>query len=212
MQTDKIRVTGNGGGAKQALDEASKFAAYVGLDNKSALRLRLLAEETLGMIAAITDEFTAEFWIESTKDKICKIHLTARTVMDYVKKQELIKASSDQKNAAAKGFMGKIRQIIENSLYSIDEVGSLQSEYGGAPLMFGEMGMCEPDSAGMMSSATYLWSLEKYKNSVSSRSGSDKAAKEAWDELEKSIVANIADNVSVAVKGDVVELIFEKKF
>ncbi len=212
MQTDKIKVTSRGSGVSQALEEAGKFAAYVGLDSKAVLRLRLLAEETLGMVEAITDDFTAEFWIESTQDKLCRIHLTARTIMDYNKKQELINASSDKKNAAARGFMGKIRQIIENSLYSIDEVGSLQSEYGGTSLMFGEMGMCETDPATFMNSATYLWSLEKYRNTVSSCSTNNAAAKEAWDELEKSIVANIADNVSVAVKGDVVDLIIEKKF
>lgn len=212
MQTDKIRVTSRGSGAQQALEEATKFADYVGLDSKASLRLRLIAEETLGMVAAITDDFNAEFWIESTPDKTCRIHLTARTIMDYSKKQELIKASSSKKNAAAKGFMGKIRQIIENSLYNLDEVGSLQSEYGGVPLMFGEMGMCETDPTTSISSATYMWSLEKYKNSVSSCSDTNASAKEAWDELEKSIVANIADDVSVAVKGDIVDLIIEKKF
>ena len=37
------------------------------------------------------------------------------------------------------------------------------------------------------------------------------AARAAWDELEKSIVANIADDVKVSVKGNNVELVIEKK-
>lgn len=212
MQTDKIKVTSTGTGAAKAMEEASKFAEYVGLDKKAVLRLRLLAEETLGMVSAITEDFTAQFWIESTEDGVCKLHLSARTVMDYSKKKELIDASSDKKNAAAKGFMGKIRQIIENSLFSIDEVGSLQSEYGGMPLMYGEMGMSSADGGTSLGAATYIWSLDKYRRSIESYGDTNSAAKEAWDELEKSIVANIADDVSVAVKGDMVDLVISKKF
>ena len=212
MQTDKIKVTSTGTGASKAMEETSKFAEYVGLDKKAVLRLRLLTEETLGMVSAITDDFTAMFWIESTEDGVCKLHLSARTIMDYSKKKELIDTSTSKKNAAAKGFMGKIRQIIENGLFSIDEVGSLQSEYGGMPLMYGEMGMNGADAGTSLGSATYIWSLDKYRSSVEACSESDTAAKEAWDELEKSIVANIADDVSVAVKGGTVDLVISKKF
>lgn len=212
MQTDKIKVTSTGTGVPKAMEETAKFAEYVGLDKKSVLRLRLLAEETLGMVSAITDDFTAQFWIESAEDGICKLHLSARTIMDYSKKKELIEASTSKKNAAAKGFMGKIRQIIENSLFSIDEVGSLQSESGGMPLMYGEMGMNGADTGTSLSSATYIWSLDKYRSSIEAAGESDIAAREAWDELEKSIVANIADDVSVSVKGDLVDLVISKKF
>ncbi|MCR5767082.1 MAG: hypothetical protein K6G45_01155 [Lachnospiraceae bacterium] len=210
MQTDKIKVTSSGSGSTQAIEEAAKFADYVGLDRKASLRLRLLAEEMLGMVTAITEDFSAQFWIESVEDGNCKLHLTARTIMDYAKKRELIDASSDKKNAAAKGIMGKIRQIIENSLYSIDEAGSLSAEYGGTPLMYGEMGMGDPGAS--LEASTYYWSLQKYRSRVAEYGTENDAGKEAWDELEKSIVANIADDVSVAVKGDIVELVITKKF
>ena len=35
---------------------------------------------------------------------------------------------------------------------------------------------------------------------------------EQWDELEKSITANLADEVKVFIRGNSVELIVEKKF
>jgi hypothetical protein len=38
------------------------------------------------------------------------------------------------------------------------------------------------------------------------------AAKEAWDELEKSIVASIADDVSVYIKDSHVKIEITKKF
>ena len=39
------------------------------------------------------------------------------------KKRELIDASSDKKNAAYKGFMGKIREMMEEGIYAVDEAG-----------------------------------------------------------------------------------------
>ena len=211
MQTDIINVGANGAGWNEALEEAGKFAVYNGLDKKAALRVRLLTEETLGMLENITVDYAAEFLIESDKDCAARIKLKAQTLMDFAKKKELIKASTDKKNAASKGFMGKVRQIIENCMYSIDEVGSLTSDYGGVQLMYGTMGMCETDPGTAIHTSNYLWSLENYKNSVGQASSGSPAAKEAKDELEKSIVASIADDVKIGVSGNTVELIIEKK-
>ena len=212
MQTNKIPVSSDGAGFDEALSEAVKFAEYIGLDRKQSMRVRLLAEETLGMVSAITGDFSAEFFIESDKKCVCRIHLIAETVMDYAKKRELIETSSNKKNAAAKGFMGKIRQIIENSLYSVDEVGALQVEYCGTPIMYADLGMCGmSDMSGGYGMNSFVWSMESYKNSIETSVASDDAAKEAWDELEKSIVASIADDVRVGVKGNTVELVIEKR-
>lgn len=211
MQTNIINVGAKGAGWNEALEEAGKFASYTGLDKKAALRVRLLIEETLGMLENITGDYAAEFSLESDKNCAVRLRLKARTLMDYAKKKELIEASTDKKNAASKGFMGKIRQIIENCMYSIDEVGSLSSEYGGVQLAYGTMGMCETDPGTAIHTSNYLWSLESYKKSVEQASAGDAAAKEAWDELEKSIVASIADDVKIGVSGNTVELIIEKK-
>ena len=211
MQTDKIKVTSSGLGMEEALEEAVKFASYTGVDKKSALRVRLLTEETLGMIGAIAGDFSADFWIESDKKCAVRIRLEAMTDMDFKKKQDFINASSNKKNAANKGFMGKIRQLIENGLYSFDEVGSLQAEYGGGAVMYANMGMCEIDPGSAIHSMNYMWSLENYRQSIETASDSDVAAKEAWDELEKSIVAKIADDVRVGVQGNKIELTIEKR-
>lgn len=211
MQTDKIRISSNGEGAAAALEEASKFADYVGLDKKSALRIMLLAEETVGMVNAITEDFRADFWIESNRKKVCRIHLVAKTDMNYLKKRELIEASSTGKNAASRGFMGKVREMIENSLYSVDEIGHMQAEYGGIPVFYGSMGMCDDGGTTAMNANIYRWSLENYRQSIDETKDSNEAVREAWDELEKSIVASIADDVQVAVTKDIVEMIIEKK-
>lgn len=210
MQTDKITVTSLGIGTEEALDVTSKFAAYAGLDKKQALRIRLLAEETLGMVAAIAGDFGAEFWLENTDDCVCRLHLEARTLMDSDKRKDLVNVATDKKNAAYRGFMGKVRELIENSRYSIDDMGKLSSQYGGDYVMYSNMGMIDMETASL-GNALYTWSLERYKNSIEEKSDKSEALEEAWDELEKSIVASIADDVRVSVYGDKVELIIEKR-
>jgi len=64
------------------------------------------------------------------------------------------------------------------------------------------MGMGDPQ---IMKSA-YAWSLQKY------RVKSEEKKDEAWDELEKSIIANIADDVLVSLNGKSVEIIVKKTF
>jgi hypothetical protein len=49
------------------------------------------------------------------------------------------------------------------------------------------------------------WTLSKYRDSV-------KNEEEPWDELEKSIIANVADDVVVSVKGKQVEIVILKDF
>lgn len=211
MQTDKITITSKGSGMEEAMEEAMKFAEYIGLDRKKTMRLRLLVEETLGMVEAITDDFAAYFWLESDEDKSYRIHLTAETYMDYNKKQGLLSITRDGKNDASKGFMGKIRNLIENSIYNMNEVGRLQAEYGGSPVMYGSMGMYDVDASSSLSTYAYMWSMDNYRQSIQNQMEEDKASKDAWDELEKSIVASIADDVRVGVKGNIVEMVIEKK-
>ena len=95
MQTDKIVVTSLGIGTEEALNETARFSEYIGLNRKQALRIRLLAEEMLGMVQAITGEFGADFWLENTDDCLCRMHLKARALMDSAKRKELIDASTE---------------------------------------------------------------------------------------------------------------------
>ena len=211
MKTDKINVNSNGEGKEQALDEVIGFARNLGLDKKSSLRLRLLAEETLGMVNSITDDFNARFWLESKDYNVCLIHLTASARMNADKKNAFIKASSDKKNSAVKGVMGKIREIIENGLYNLDSVSGKVVNYGNRIFMYGTSGKVDMENFAM-DSCISVWSMEKYKKSLDEAKNDDEIAEEAWDELEKSIVANLADDIKVGISGDKVELLIEKKF
>ena len=50
--------------------------------------------------------------------------------------------------------------------------------------------------------------MNRYRDAV--REG--RAPQEDWDELEKSIVANIADDVKIGIAGQDVEMVITKKF
>lgn len=60
-----------------------------------------------------------------------------------------------------------------------------------------------------LTQGTIHWSLSDYKGDIEKQKDSGKAEK--LDELEKSIVANIANDISVGVKGETVNLVITKE-
>ena len=202
MRTTKIMINSLGYGMENALDEVENFSRDMGFDQRSARRARLLAEETMSMVRAIVEDFSADFWMEGSPDGQCELHLLALTSMNYDKKQELISTSTQKRNEASVGIMGKIKDFIEDSLYNIQD---------GAAVSVGDMHCMNMGCVGMVQD-TYMWSLEKYREDVEKKVDEDAAMEDALDELEKSIVANIADDVRVAVDGNNIEMIISKKF
>ena len=200
MAEYRITVANNASSAAEALELTERIAESIGLKGKDMMRLRLLAEEMLSMVQAIAGDVSADFWIEH-RDKDCTLHLAAKSMLDYGKRQEFLSVSSTGKNAARVGIMEKIRGIFEAGLWGMEESFALQSEYGAGMIGYGALGA---DDAGM-SGAIYSWSMQKYKSDVQEDA-------DAWDELEKSIIANIADEVSVGVRRDGVELTVRKNY
>ena len=192
----------------RALEAVEQSIDQLALSSTNRLRVKLLFEETIGMTKALAMDFDAIIFAEKYVSAVA-IKLVASTEMNLDKKTDLIDISSDKKNALAKGFMGKITDIIETSALSYDNVMSLEQEYNGGSIAFGSMGMYNDPSLGidpdMMGGV--MWSLADYKSQLDETEGeSAAAAKEAWDELEKSIVASIADDVIVGVKRNRVEI------
>jgi hypothetical protein len=209
MKSDVVKITNSGEGFNEALCAADAAALYRGIGKKETLHLRLLAEEMMGMIRQITGETEAEFWVSSEGESF-ELHLVAYPVMTQAMRKELLKASSSGKNAAAKGFMGKIKDIFNRALAS-DDMRNLAYYYS--------QGIIMPENVYMTDSASYVsttgtvsWSMNKYKTEVEKESANNAEAKDEWDELEKSIVASIADEVEIAISGDKVEMTVYKKF
>ena len=180
------------------LRECERVAVYNDLTEKQAGQLRLLCEELDGMLPNVIGDFDGEIWIEF-ENGVCRINASlelARFSLD--KKEELIKTSTNKKNAAAVGIVGKIRSAVENIFF--DEDAMLGFEMSAENYYFATEYHDYTDYS-------YLWSLEQYRSTVKKEERA-----EAWDELEKSVIASVADDVIVGVKGKQAEIIIVKKF
>lgn len=177
--------------------ESEKVAVYNGLDHKQTLQLRLLCEELDGMLPKLVEDFDGELWFEFY-DGVCEIKVSLKSEeMTVDKKENLIGIAKNNKNAAAVGIVGKIRCAIEDFLLNEENLQAISISSRPFSLATGY-------SEGV--DYAYLWSLKQYKNSV------NKEQTEAWDELEKSVIASVADDVTVGVKGKTVDIVITKKF
>lgn len=199
MKTNVIAVQNTGDGIDDALKETERFAEYQHLNHREALRLRLLAEEMMGMVKGIVGEFKAKFWIEG-ENKNVQLVLEADAFVDLEQRDRLLAVSSSGKNYAHRTFMGKLAGLFETCMMSYDETGA----YAWQNADFGYE---------MMPGYGYerAWSLGSLRSDIGSNSG-NAAKREEWDELEKSIVAKLADEVIVGVKSRKVQMIIKKKF
>lgn len=204
MRTNEFIITGKGKGIDKALCETERLAKSSELTAKEALRLRLLAEELVGLIRGIAGEVEAVYYVEE-EDKAFKLHLAGDVALNQEMRRELLSLSTSGTNQAAKGFMGKLREMIAQITLPKDASPSAMTGFS-----VGLMSGSSPSAAGAGMEA-YIWSMNKYKSEMEEKAekGEDDGALE---ELEKSIVASIADEVSVGIRGTSVEVTIFKAF
>lgn len=199
MKTDVIVVSSKGSQIEKALNQVDKVAAYKDLTGKNALHLRLLTEEMMGLMRSITGEAEGRFWIEDEND-VYELHLQVATRMNSAKRDQLLSTSSSGKNESAKGLMGRLRDFIDRG--ADEDIAGLTS-----PLLLNST--FEHSTTPTLD---WEWSMVEYEDALSARIRRDEAAAlEAWDELEKSVVARVADDVKVSIKGRKVEMTIVKK-
>lgn len=208
MVSEKFMVNSDAGRMAAARYATDNFAWHAGLNRHDTLRLNLLVEETLGMVKAMVDDFYGRLWF-SGDSEACEIHLEATANMDSDRKQELLSVSSSGKNAAAKGFMGMLGDVISRALHNVGR--AVDEAYGESAVSGSVMapaGLGTPDLYDL----TPVWTLEQYRANVEKGRLESDALEQAKEDLEKSIVANLADDVVVGVKGDHIELVISKRF
>ena len=180
------------------LKESERVAEYNGLSHKQSLQLRLLCEEIDGMLPNIIDDFDGELWIEF-ENGVCKVNVSIEfKEFTSKKKEELVSIAKNKKNAAAVGIVGKIRDSLENFFLDEESMEALALSSGTFSLGTGY-------SEGV--DYAYIWRLDEYRSTVKKEEQT-----EAWDELEKSVIASAADDVIVGVKGRKADIIIVKKF
>ncbi len=198
MLTDTYTLEYSLADIEQALKLTEKCAVYCELSGKQALQLRLLTEELMGMMHGILGGYISELYL-SSQGKDISIHLKAHADMDISaqEREALVAASTKGENLAYKGFMGNIRRLFESVV-----LGGEDCLEAAGHLSF----------TGIDCGADMLpdeWSLRRYTQALEKAKGE---AQPVWDELERSIVAKLADDVRVSVHADIAELVIQKNF
>jgi len=197
MRSNVCRIENGTKDLTLILRESEKVAVYNELSRKQTMQLRLLCEEADGMLSNIVEKFNGDFWIEFEKG-VCKIYISfAIKEFTTEKKDGLVDISTSKSNAAAHGVVGKIRSALENVFLDVKATHGFDvSESAYYPTDFRD---CTNYSS--------VWSLDRYKSTVSQAN-----QREEWDELEKSVIASLADDIIVGVKGKRADIIIVKKF
>ena len=195
MKSNVCKVKGNDEDLKMVLSEVEKAASYNGLEKKKTLQLMLLAEELIGIQKGILGFVKGDFYVESNDDEY-KLCLHADIHTDVITQERFIEMSTNNKNEATKGILGKIKYVA-NCLASGNVPTTPEQSIFYMPL----------GSSNLGTDVTYdnVWSLGNYRSTVEKGTS-------VWDELEHSIVANIADDLLVGATANYIDLIAVKMF
>ena len=181
----KSRVFNGAHGMEHILDETERFGNSCGLPAGNAIKLRLLAEEMMGLTVRLFEDLEYEFFIENEGVRFT-VRLSAKTLVSMKQKDKILSLSNSGDNAATKGVLGKISGIFQDLLIvsreSADDLSPVPVTYDGiGNLMY--------------------FSMSEYRSWLN-----DEASEDQWDGMEKSIIANIVGDVTVRVKNNRVEM------
>lgn len=196
MKTNVISITSDLAGRAEAMQEAERFNVYNGLTGKNAMHIRLLTEETISMVNGIVKDFEGDLWMESEPTPsglLCRICVAANVSVSEGQEEQLLDIATSGKNTEAVGILGKIRQLFRWSLQQTDTTSSLQANTLSSWYAMG------------VQDASY-WSLRQYTQQLQQKQPEG----EEWDELEKSIIAKLADEVRVGIRAERAEVVIEK--
>lgn len=199
MTDNKILISSKNMVITEALDRVDRDIRELEIAHKDGMHLRLIAEETLGMLKAMAGDYSALVWIEQD-GREASVNITAKAdKMDREAKKEILSVSSSGKNASSKSFMSKIGDFIEKNLTDREEAIGLFDNYDSGIIDFSP---ADGEQGDMMRA----WSLDHYRRSLRDEGPSDAVKEEVRDILEKSIVASLAKDVIVGVKKENVEM------
>ena len=199
IKTDRLWLSGVTPRVQDAGELVDEFARAAGIAPKDALRVTLLVEETVGMVRAMVDSFEAELWLEGDGAS-CAINLEARVRPD---------GQAERALPPPAGFMAKIGQLLRcgfifENKESVPEF--LRNALPDRPSCGSEE--CSKEEGVILDQ----WSLSSYKASLLAGREHSPEAREALDELEQSVVASLADDVTVGIQGESIKLVITKTF
>ena len=170
-------------GIETIISEVERIGIFYRLSPSAVGKLRLLAEEMLGLTVRLFDNLRYEFYVER-EEKCFTLNLLTETAVTQSKKDKMLSLSKNGENKATKGIFGKISGIFESLLIDDGTYEQILIPY------YDGMGI-----------STYF-SLSVYRNELPQTDNEDQ-----WDGLEKSIIATLAKDVIIGVRNKRVEMI-----
>lgn len=165
-----------------------------GLGTKDKGCLRLLTEEMFSMCRELLGVEKLDFEMQA-EDRSYTLRVATKTRIKEEKKEQLLSVSSSGKNAANKGIKGLLGAVLD--ALSCEGISGTYSSSIGYGMHHSMMG----------SDYSMSWTLSQYMETAPKNEVEKK-----WDEMEKSIIVNFADDVSIGVRSGRVEMTVTKKF
>ena len=191
MKTDKLWVNGCIRRTSEVNEILSDFAHEAGITGKNFQHMILLTEETLGMANQMLKDFAGEIWLETTLGGY-----------EIILEADVSEGVSDTP-AKTEGFMAKIAEML-NCSYMFENISEMPENLVSTLPDYLSYGIRESENARVWAGK---WSLSAYRNHLRGDSG----AEVNLDELEKSIVARLANEVTIGIQGHRIRLVISKK-
>ena len=197
MTTVKLWISDSVRRNDDAYDMMKEFAEKNGITGKDCYHLGLLTEEVLGMANQILHVYDGELWVESTA-----------TGYEIILEAAVHKKTSGKAvpTASPEGFMAKIAEML-NCSYVFENTMETPEELAGMLPDYMRYGIQEEKEAKVWAGR---WSLSAYRDNLRNRREENPKAEPALDELEKSIVAHLADEVMIGIHGQRIRLVISK--
>ena len=169
-----------------ALGEIDRLS---GLEPRQRNTLRLLTEEMFSMMQNVLSNQEAGFQIEY-EGKSFALTLTANVLVSDKAREEYLSMSKSGKNMANRGILGKVISFLEAMAVGVPTPG---------PVLYG----LSPEISGY----AQIWQMSSYMEEAP-----EKEREVEWDGMEKSIIANFADDVLIGVRDSYMEMVVKKSF
>ena len=196
MITSKLWISSTVRRNSDAMEILREFAEKNGITGNDFIHLCLLTEETLGMANHMLQVYDGELWLEGTASGY-EIILEADV---HGRDGEAAPAASPE------GFMAKIAEML-NCSFMFENIAEMPENLAGMLPDYMSYGIREGKEARAWAGK---WSLSAYRQNLRKQQEDNREVDPALDELEKSIVAHLADEVTVGIHGHRIRLVISK--
>jgi small conductance mechanosensitive channel len=185
FRTEKYQALFTGENADEVLDGVEHFSWRMGCTQKENLQLRLLAEELLELVKNTTSRSRLEMTY-TEKGRVCKIRTRIDSELDGALREKINALAEKGKESGAGSNGGIISKLTSIAAKLLSSDNRLEGR---------------------------VWSMKEYINSVSDKEfpGPVEEREKALQEIETSIIANLADEITVRFNQDEVIIEAEKR-